>query len=364
MNRGIFRSQVALDMDIALWAMRKNHAEQIILLAVRLQSWNAAVSHKISAKDPWPDPLPAVLNLSQLAVDYGCSRRHLSEAKASLTEDKVLIPLGDGVTINKDVDGWASGRLSPQAREQSRDAAHVKHPTNRRPQGEPKWAQPGEPESAQEVSPNGRTPEKGEPGGEPTPEPKWAHTSAHPSAQGGDDAGRSKTHAGARPCEEDSSSLPELKSKNSLSSSPSPEPTLVGGGDGAGGVERESKIPTQDRKARLTAWVQENFGNGFLRARQLNGLICGDEPEDWVKRAIQLAAVEARMDESVAPFARGHLARFKANGRMDDGPAPAAKGEPETVKLTERQQYFARAKAALDAKKAARLMEQANVTGT
>lgn len=328
MNGGTFRSQLALDIDRALSYMRKNHAEQIVLAEVRELSWNAAIVHKLSSKDPWPDALPAEINLTQLAAETGCSRAHLSFARTRLLKDRVLIEIGRGVTINKDVDQWDASRITPQAKERARIAREMKSPTRKKPLAVPDPVQQSVSDRVQQPYPNGYadqgcidhrirmdTPLDTPPDTAPDTPPA--------------DAGRFKTHAGARAGEDVFLSSPELNSKNSLSPTPTPEPTLVGGG--GGGVERESENPARDRKTRLTAWVRENFGKDLLPARKLNAIVCGDEPEEWVREAIRRAAGEANKDEAVARFAAGHLARFKANGRMDEPPKAEA---PATVKLT------------------------------
>lgn len=337
MNRGTFRMQLTGDMLFALFFARLTGPERVIVAYVLKESWGASIIRKQSAKDPWPDPVPCPLNLSAIARETGSDRPELTKAKARLLKDNLLMPLDGGYTLNKDVDSWAKGRIEPAQVERARAEQEVKHPRPRRSNSE------AAPVGISTHPPVGKSTHP--PCGEISTVCENPHTpcgeihtppvgiSTHPPS----DAGRSKTHAGARPCEEDSSSLPELNSKNSLSSSPPPasKPGTVDGDGGDG--ERETGNPAQDRKARIKAWVRENFDGHLCPPRQLNALLCGEEPEEWIKAALRLAASEARKDEAVVPFAKGHLARFRANGKVDDGPPKADK--PEIVKLTPSEKW-------------------------
>ena len=127
--KGVFRSQVTVDLQRAFDCLKGNDAERVVLGYVREQSWNRAIASKVKASDPWPDPLPAFVDAEYLGNSTGIRPQSISRAIEQLVADGILATYQGGLTINKHVDDWAEGRISRAALEYSRSAQAIPHPT-------------------------------------------------------------------------------------------------------------------------------------------------------------------------------------------------------------------------------------------
>lgn len=147
-NGNAFRAQVSLDLSRALDALNATVPERVVLGYVREQSWNRAVVRKASPSEPWPDPLPASVDVTFLAERTGLAVKAIEHAVESLRKDRLLIPYKGGLTVNKNADQWAQRRISRPALEYARSAQAIHHP------GANGTAYPGPAGKNEELPPN------------------------------------------------------------------------------------------------------------------------------------------------------------------------------------------------------------------
>lgn len=127
--KGVFRSQVTVDLQRAFDCLKATDAERVVLGYVREQSWNRAIARKVKASDPWPDALPCVIDVAYLADRTGTRASSIEKAIEHLLNDGILAEYQGGVTINKFVENWSRSRISRAALEYARSAQAIPHPT-------------------------------------------------------------------------------------------------------------------------------------------------------------------------------------------------------------------------------------------
>jgi hypothetical protein len=111
-NDGAPYHVLTVDLDRAIAHLGLSRYETMLLQYVREHSWGTQARTK-SRNEPWPDPVPVEINVSDLAREWGVPRQRLNEARWSLTNRNVLIDEDGRLSINKLASTWIG--LTPQS---------------------------------------------------------------------------------------------------------------------------------------------------------------------------------------------------------------------------------------------------------
>lgn len=327
MNAGAFRTQMTLDLDRAFAALKSTPAERILIQHIREESWNRAIRTKLTSKDAWPDPVPCVLNLSELATSTGVPYRTLRRAKSDLYDDRIIIHMGHGMTVNKNVYQWSRSRISRQEIEYAKQAQRVQHPRVKvsRPISQPNtginihMGQIGDDFGQSAVKPAQNE----------NVDRNLAHIAPHmscpPDSNGGftDSAVLLETGERGRAGEEDFSSSIQFNSP--LLTTPTVERFLTGGGGGVGeGMEREPGEKIPENLGQLSAWAVRR-SRGTIKAENVEVLASGF-PIDWVYESLRLGMLNFNEARRILTYANSMLYRWRRDGGMR-----LAKAEEPTI---------------------------------
>jgi hypothetical protein len=104
-NSGALYHVLTVDLDRALAHAGLNRYEAMLMQYVREQSWGVVARFKGKGAK-WPDPVPCVLHIRDLAKEWGVPRQRLQEAKRNLVERKILTENNCAALVNKAVDKW------------------------------------------------------------------------------------------------------------------------------------------------------------------------------------------------------------------------------------------------------------------
>jgi hypothetical protein len=330
MNAGVFRTQMTLDLDRAFAAMKSTIAERILIQHIREISWNASIRKKLTSKDAWPEPIPCELNLTELSISTGISYRTLGRAKQALLDDRIIIPMRHGVTVNKNVYLWAKSRLTSVQVAYAKEGQTVSHPRVTSQLTNKEHSDKSEHAPRQTVT-------------QTEGETRFGHDLSQCSAVHYDNLRPltvsndcftpstviSKTGVRPRACEDDFSSLPELNS--SLLTTPPLERFLTGGGGGVG-EEKESDSGDQRPQtiAQMSAWFARQF-RCRVADNQVQVLATGF-PLDWVYESLRMGLLNCPDDpRRVLTYANSLLFRWRNAGGMTivrDGPKEVAPPAP------------------------------------
>jgi hypothetical protein len=124
---------LTVDLDRAIAHLGLGRFEQMLLQYVREHSWGTQARTK-GRGDAWPDPVPACVNLAELARAWDVPRQRLSQAKWTLINRNVLIEEGDRLTINKNASTWAG--LTPASHLYCQQRSSIER-TRKRAPGKP-----------------------------------------------------------------------------------------------------------------------------------------------------------------------------------------------------------------------------------
>jgi hypothetical protein len=137
-NSGVLYHVLTVDIDRALAHVGLNRYEAMVMQYVREVSWGVAKYKQRNSV--WPDPVPCVLHVRDLAKEWGVPRQRLQEAKASLVDRRILIEENCSVTISKVVEMWVG--LSPESMRYADKAAAISGTENRAEPSTEKRASP------------------------------------------------------------------------------------------------------------------------------------------------------------------------------------------------------------------------------
>jgi len=315
MNAGVFRTQMTLDLDRAFAAMKSTIAERILIQHIREISWNASIRKKLTSKDAWPEPIPCELNLTELSISTGISYRTLGRAKQALLDDRIIIPMRHGVTVNKNVYLWKKSRLTSVQVAYAKEGQTVRHPRVTSQLKNKEESATFETAPRQTVT-------------QPEGETRFGHDLSQCSAVHCDNLRPLSVsnacftpstvllETGVRPraCEEDFSSFSELNS--SLLTTPPVEPILTGGGGGVG--EREESN-SGDQRPQTVEQMSDWFARQFrcrVAPNQVRVLATGF-PLDWVYESLRMGLLSFGDDpRRVLTYANSLLYRWRNAGRI------------------------------------------------
>jgi hypothetical protein len=105
---------LTFDVFAALFHLDANASERKLIHYILHWSWGD-VARRGRTAGRFRDAQACLVNVAALARLWKVSRAHLNNAKADLIRDGIIVPLGDGYTINKHADRWSASRISPES---------------------------------------------------------------------------------------------------------------------------------------------------------------------------------------------------------------------------------------------------------